>query len=577
MRNYIIFLLILLWRIVNVSLTKSYFQADEFWQALEPAHYMAFGYGELTWEWKVGLRSYGFPFVFEIGYRFVRLLSKLTELGLVYFKLHNNYPYLGRDIEYVGVIYIPKLIMAFIATVGEYYTILLIHKVYLLTIAKDADDGKPTETEYSVTNIALVLTLTNFFNCFFITRSFINTFEMILTAIALYYWDWTFGKNIYSRKFLFSLIIAIFACLQRPSNGLIWLIQGSLLIYHLVQERQGKKLVDTLVKVIVALTAACSINCTIDYYFYGHLTFPIFKFITFNFTTSLSEFYGVAPWHFHLAQSLPIVLGYSIIPFFFGMFCYWPKKSNLKSISVIIIIKVSIILNLLVYSMLSHKEFRFIYPLQPFFQLISTFGCCKFLNYIKSSNRIWLWTYSTLPIISIVVSVVVIYWNESGVIEVMKTLHKIPAIDSVGFIMPCHSTPWQSYLHRDDIQDLWAITCDPPLHLLNDPDAERKLPHYMDESDYLYDDIPNFIRQNFPPLYQNSMGKKKEWLHTWPEYLVIFEQLDNVFMREFLEKTEYSQYERYFNSFFHWDSRRKGDIIIYHRPSHIKKIHRKII
>ena len=40
--------------VVRVSialLTRTFFQPDEFFQCLEPAHNLAFGYGHLTWEW----------------------------------------------------------------------------------------------------------------------------------------------------------------------------------------------------------------------------------------------------------------------------------------------------------------------------------------------------------------------------------------------------------------------------------------------------------------------------------------------------------------------------------------------
>ena len=37
---------------VTISLaTRTFFQPDEYFQALEPAHYLVFGYGDLTWEW----------------------------------------------------------------------------------------------------------------------------------------------------------------------------------------------------------------------------------------------------------------------------------------------------------------------------------------------------------------------------------------------------------------------------------------------------------------------------------------------------------------------------------------------
>ena len=31
--------------------TRTVFQPDEYFQALEPAHHAVFGYGDLTWEW----------------------------------------------------------------------------------------------------------------------------------------------------------------------------------------------------------------------------------------------------------------------------------------------------------------------------------------------------------------------------------------------------------------------------------------------------------------------------------------------------------------------------------------------
>lgn len=33
-------------------LPQTFFQPDEFYQALEPAHHLVYGYGHLTWEWR---------------------------------------------------------------------------------------------------------------------------------------------------------------------------------------------------------------------------------------------------------------------------------------------------------------------------------------------------------------------------------------------------------------------------------------------------------------------------------------------------------------------------------------------
>lgn len=38
-------------RVLLALLTRTFFQPDEYFQALEPAHQAVFGYGHLTWEW----------------------------------------------------------------------------------------------------------------------------------------------------------------------------------------------------------------------------------------------------------------------------------------------------------------------------------------------------------------------------------------------------------------------------------------------------------------------------------------------------------------------------------------------
>jgi hypothetical protein len=43
---------------------RTFFQPDEYYQSLEPAWKAVFGYGELTWEWKEGIRGFLYPTIF---------------------------------------------------------------------------------------------------------------------------------------------------------------------------------------------------------------------------------------------------------------------------------------------------------------------------------------------------------------------------------------------------------------------------------------------------------------------------------------------------------------------------------
>jgi len=55
--------LALVTRVIIASATRTFFQPDEYFQALEPAHFLVFGYGDLTWEWtsRPPIRSILYP------------------------------------------------------------------------------------------------------------------------------------------------------------------------------------------------------------------------------------------------------------------------------------------------------------------------------------------------------------------------------------------------------------------------------------------------------------------------------------------------------------------------------------
>ncbi len=58
-------LLAIVVRVLIAVSTRTYFQPDEYFQSLEPAHHLVFGYGHLTWEWMASppIRSIFYPLV----------------------------------------------------------------------------------------------------------------------------------------------------------------------------------------------------------------------------------------------------------------------------------------------------------------------------------------------------------------------------------------------------------------------------------------------------------------------------------------------------------------------------------
>lgn len=69
------FLIFLAVRLTSVFFVQTWYVPDEYWQSLEVAHNMVFGYGHKTWEWTAGIRSYIPPLLIAIIYKLLALIN----------------------------------------------------------------------------------------------------------------------------------------------------------------------------------------------------------------------------------------------------------------------------------------------------------------------------------------------------------------------------------------------------------------------------------------------------------------------------------------------------------------------
>lgn len=69
-------LLLITLRVINSLFIATFFDPDEYWQSMEVAHSVVFGYGYKTWEWRenIALRSYIHPLIFIIYYKIIKAL-----------------------------------------------------------------------------------------------------------------------------------------------------------------------------------------------------------------------------------------------------------------------------------------------------------------------------------------------------------------------------------------------------------------------------------------------------------------------------------------------------------------------
>lgn len=107
---YDVLTLLLVFRFINAIVLRTFFQPDEYFQALEPAWNIAFGDKSgawLTWEWQHQLRSSLHPAIFGVAYKLAHwLMSALFPPSFETFVLE----------------FLPKGIQSVFAALGDFYT-----------------------------------------------------------------------------------------------------------------------------------------------------------------------------------------------------------------------------------------------------------------------------------------------------------------------------------------------------------------------------------------------------------------------------------------------------------------------
>lgn len=488
------FLYLAAFRIANALLLQTYFQPDEFWQGVEPAHAFVFGYGGLTWDWVYFLRSSWQPMAYAAVY------TACDKLGL------------GHD----WIVALPQALNGLVAAIGEYY-------LYHYTLRKSGDDR-------SLAKCALWLSVFSVWNCYVWPRGFANSWETSFTVVALYWLECGMTFK--------ALCLAAITCCIRPTSAIVWLC----VFVPLAMKRPS-----TIVSAVAAGSLVLGLDSLINHSFYGRWVFPLVNFYNFNYGSGLSSFYGVSRLDFYFDQAIPILLMH-----YLPMFLYGLKFTPLSDILLSVIY-------LLVLTTIQHKEFRFIYPLMPLFLQSTARGVLAVRKKIRPA------TFQRMKLITIAVSLALAYYftrvHESGEYlmpfrirdHVINSSLSRPV--SVGYLTPCHSTPYQSHIHLPPSElDIWYVSCLPPLH-------GEDLQTYMDDSDHLFENPIRFFLERFPAFGEPCSFK--DHLHCWPNFIVIFQPLwDREDVHEFLTKGGYHEAERLSNAKFHWDHRRLGDILL---------------
>jgi GPI mannosyltransferase 3 len=222
----------------------------------------------------------------------------------------------------------------------------------------------------------------------------------------------------------------------------------------------------------------------LDSLYYGRPTLTPLNFVLTNMSP-VSLFYGASPWHYYITQALPILCTTSLPFVLHGAWLSLTRYQSMQdhahdkkyrsgnlSSKPHLVMLVCISWTILVYSIAGHKEWRFIHPLLPLLHILAATSLVRTFTSPYPSR--WLppieMKIIAILLLSLPASLYVMFIFGSAQISVMHFLRTLnqQEVSSIGFLMPCHSTPWQAYLHNPMLGSngrMWALGCEPPLGL----------------------------------------------------------------------------------------------------------------
>ncbi|KAL2752649.1 glycosyltransferase family 22 protein [Sodiomyces alcalophilus JCM 7366] len=604
-----VFYRLLVIRAFNAYWLLTFFQPDEYFQALEPAWQRAFGDASaawLTWEWRLQLRSSLHPALFTAVYWIADGFTRLIPSALV---IH-----LRPSI----LIAAPKVLQVVSAAASDWYTWQLAVKLY----------GRSSTSSW----FALFMTICSPFQWFCSTRTFSNSLETTLTIMALYYWPWELfsereavkenpkasvlsGPSSHSpssspalrpiNSLRVSLILAAFAVTLRPTNLLLWL---TILITTLVTARSKSSAINLTVllelarEIALCGSLALTVSLLSDRLWFGEWTFPPYKWLYFNISRSLAVFYGRNAWHYYLSQGIPL-LSIAALPFVIAALYRIPKVGSRAPDLALRTLAAAVYAMVTALSLISHKEVRFIYPLLPTLHILAAPYAAAFFTRpapVPTSDasspekaprpqlrrkgllkaalalNISLTAYLSLGHQPAPLNVLAFLRREFERLHPAEAQalppfsadqgHHGPQVELFAlFLTPCHSTPWRSHLIHPALHAR-ALTCEPPLH--TNPDTPERA-SYRDEGDRFYDDPVGFLGRELWPPQENQSGGESMHPERIPRFIVGFEGIEP-WLDEFFVRGQgaglgvhLTRAWEGWNGLFNEDWRRRGKLVVW--------------